>query len=382
MSNQTWGLTEKGFKAKDFDTIKNDLERSLHKEVDPTLNFGNDTIAGQLTNIFATQIRQIWEMAADLYTAFDANTACGRSLDALCALTGTHRKRAQRSQVKALVRLRSNASLPKNSLAVSSDNPNARFRTVADVKNDSQEEAVLEVDMVADEVGPIYAKAGTINHILTQQEGWVGITNPQDALLGHFDEHDDTLRWRRLDELRASGASTLKAIHSHLSSLNGVQAVHIEEGSQNFTAYVMGGDELEICQALWLKKPLGVTTLGSITHTITASNGQIFNVSFSRPSVINFSLKISIKVKSLLSEEEASALKRKIMDYTYTNIKLGDEPHPSRLYSILFSEPKILDVLSLKLGRVDSQEPVSFDIKPHELASFAIDQIFFEEEVT
>lgn len=61
---------------------------------------------------------------------------------------------------------------------------------------------------------------------------------------------------------------------------------------------------------------------------------------------------------------------------------MGDEPHPSRLYSILFGEPKILDVLSLKLGRVDSQEPVSFDIKPHELASFAIDQIFFEEEVT
>ncbi len=377
--NHAWGLTKHGFKAKDFDAIKNELESALQKEVDPALNFGDGTVAGQLTAIVANQIRQVWEMAADLFASLDANTAKGRSLDALCALTGTHRQRAKRSQVRALVKLGPNAQLPKDSMAASSDNRSARFRTLEDLKNKSSDEAILEIDMVADEFGPIHAKAGSINHIVTQQSGWLGITNANDAILGNFDESDDALRLRRLDELRASGSSTLEAIKSHLKTLDGVQAVHIEESPKHFTSYVMGGDELEICQALWLKKPLGVATSGAITHPITASNGQIFNVSFSRPTVINFSLNISIKVKSSLNKEEVDALKIKIMDYTYTNITLGDEPHPSRLYSILFGEPKILDVLSLKLGRVDSQEPIPIEIKPHELASFAIDQIFLKE---
>ncbi len=91
--NHPWGLTKHGFKAKDLDAIKNELESALQKQVDPTLNFGDGTVAGQLTAIVANQIRQVWEMAADLFTSLDANTAKGRSLEALCALTGTHRRR-------------------------------------------------------------------------------------------------------------------------------------------------------------------------------------------------------------------------------------------------------------------------------------------------
>ena len=244
-----------------------------------------------------------------------------------------------------------------------------------------QKEAFLEVDMLADEVGPVFAKAGSVNHIVTPHAGWLGVTNPKDATIGCFDETDDALRVRRLSELRSSAASTREALISHLGALNGVQAVHIDEGVHNFTAYVMGGDEQEICQTLWLKKPLGVATLGSINHPVTASNGQIFSVSFSRPTLIPLSLHIELRVKSMLVNNEIVALQRKIIEYLYANIKLGDDPYPSRLYAILFDEPKILDTLSIKLGRVGSTEPVPNDIKPHELASFDIGQIFIHSVV-
>ncbi len=379
--SHAWGLSDHGFKAKDLPTIKNELESTLQREVDSTLNFGEGTVAGQLTAVVANQARQVWEAAHDLYHSLNPDTAFGASLDALCKLTGTFRRQAKRSQVRVLVRLDSGANLPKDSIAASSNNLNARFRTVADIKNDSPKEAFLEVDMLADEVGPVFAKAGSVNHIVTPHAGWLGVTNPKDATIGCFDETDDALRVRRLSELRSSAASTREALISHLGALNGVQAVHIDEGVHNFTAYVMGGDEQEICQTLWLKKPLGVATLGSINHPVTASNGQIFSVSFSRPTLIPLSLHIELRVKSMLVNNEIVALQRKIIEYLYANIKLGDDPYPSRLYAILFDEPKILDTLSIKLGRVGSTEPVPNDIKPHELASFDIGQIFIHSVV-
>ena len=376
-----WGLSAQGFKTKDIHTIKRELTEALQQNIDPNLSCEPDTVAGQIIAIVANQTRQVWEMGAGLLASLDANMAQGRALDALCALTGTYRRQAQRSRLKVLVRLAGHASLPKDSLAASSDNINTRFRTLTELKNDSPNEELVEAEMIADEVGPVYVKANQLNHIITPHTGWLGITNPKDALLGRHDESDDALRLRRLDELRASGTATRDALKARLKNLSGVQAVHIEEGQHSFTAYVMGGDELEICQSLWANKPLGVTTTGSITHPVTASNGQVFPVSFSRPVLIPLSLHINLRLKAKLDELELAALKSKIIDYTYHNIKLGDDPYPSRLYPVLFSEPKILDAISINLRRLGSLEPLPKDFKGYELASFDSAQIFIEQVV-
>lgn len=182
------GLTKYGFKVKKFDQVKDELENELRKSVDPNLRFTPDTIAGQITGIVANQISQVWEMGAGLFSSLDANTAHGRALDALCALTGTYRRRAKCSRVRVQVRLKGGAQLPKGSIATLSHNANARFRTTSEVNNDSSAEAVKEVDMLADEFGPIYAKATSEWSILTPHADWLGITNFKDAILGRFDD--------------------------------------------------------------------------------------------------------------------------------------------------------------------------------------------------
>ena len=88
-----------------------------------------------------------------------------------------------------------------------------------------------------------------------------------------------------------------------------------------------------------------------------------------------------MRLKAKLDELELAALKSKIIDYTYHNIKLGDDPYPSRLYPVLFSEPKILDAISINLRRVGSLEPLPKDFKGYELASFDSAQIFIEQVV-
>ena len=375
----SWGLSGYGFKAKDFQVIKEELESELKKSVDPNLRFTPDTIAGQLTAIVANQTRQLWEMGAGLFASLDTNMAHGRALDALCSLTGTYRRRAECSRIQALVRLAGNATLPKGAIAALSNDANARFRTLSEIKNDSPKEAILEVEMLADEVGPIHAKAASTWNILTPQAEWLGITNAKDAILGRLDESDEELRLRRISELRAPGSATRDSLCSHLSALDGVQSVYIEEGTHSFTAYVMGGDEIEICRALWRHKPLGVSTSGTISHMVKASNDQEFQISFSRPLLIPLSLHINLRVKASLSHDELATLKNKIINYTQEHIKLGDDPYPSRLYPILFSEPKILDAMSITLRRVGSQELILNAIKANELVTFDIEQIFIEQ---
>ncbi len=378
---KNWGLSSHGFKAKTFEVIKDELETELRKTVDPNLRFTPDTIAGQITAIVANQTRQVWEMGVGVFASLDTNMAHGRALDALCALTGTYRRRAEHSRIPALLRLKGGAHLPKGSMAAVSTNTNARFKTVSEIKNDSPDEAVFETEMIADEVGSVYAKATSEWRILTPQADWLGITNTKDAILGRLDESDEELRLRRIKELRSPGSATHDAICAHLLAIHGVQSVHIEEGVNSFTAYVMGGDELQICQSLYRYKPLGVSTNGTVSHTVEASNGQIFKVNFSRPLLIPLSLHINLRVKERLSSDELVGLKTKILDYTQNHIKLGDEPYPSRLYPILFSHPKVLDAMSISLRRIGSSDTELNGIKAHELACFEHNQIFIEQVV-
>src|SRR5262245_38827762 len=88
-----FGLSDNGFKSKSFEEIQKELESDLRTQVDPTLRFGSDSIAGVLTGIIANQASQVWESLSGLYHSLQPHSASGRALDALCSLTGTYRNR-------------------------------------------------------------------------------------------------------------------------------------------------------------------------------------------------------------------------------------------------------------------------------------------------
>lgn len=368
-----WGISKLGFKAKSFLQIKNDLQADFLKLIDPTLRFTPDTLTGVLVGIMANQLREVWEVLQGLYSSFNPNYAVGRELDALCSLTGTIRKSAQLSYVIALIKLAPKTSLTKGNVAAVKDNKNAMFLTDHDVCNNSDKEVLREVLMKAQTPGPIHALAKTLTHIMTPQTGWLGITNPKDAVLGCLEESDDELRLRRLQELRCIGSSSYEAMYSHLMSINGVQAVYLEESSHAFTAYVMGGSDDDICQTIFKHKPLGVFTVGEIKQTIKVNNNINYGINFSRPKILDLSLLISIKVKANLDELELNNLKSAIINYTQSHLKLGDEPYLSKIYPIFLEEPKVLDLLNIKIS------PVLDSVKSTELAIFTHDKIVIEQ---
>lgn len=374
-----WGLLPFGFRPKTFHAIKEEIEDELKKTVDPHLRFAPDTVAGQITGIVANQIRQVWETTAGLYASLDSNTASGRALDALCALSGTYRRQASPSRAMIQATLAALASLPKGILVADETNANAQFRTQASIDNDADEEKSFPVEVVALENGPIHIKAGKLTKIVTPHAGLISVNNPEEALPGCLTESDADLRLRRIKELGAQGSATQGAIAARLLKLRGVEAVHIEEQDHGFSAYVLGGDEQEIAYTIWQHKPLGIHTYGEIKKEITASNGQKKLIRFNRPKAFELSLHLNLRVKHNFGHQKLIELKADIVKYCKEKFSFGHVPYTAQIYPVLFAHEKILDVISIQFRRNGSEEDVPRVVSPHEVLSIADDDIHIEQ---
>ena len=376
---QAFGLTDKGFKAKDFHTIKDDLEAELRKEVDPTLHFGAGSVAGILTAIVAHQARQVWEIAQGLYHSLQPNTATDKALDALCSLTGTYRRKATYSRVKAWVTLESKTTLPKDSRIQTIGGH--FFITTAEVENKTHSKKDIEADFIAEQPGPLSAHTDTIATIMTPTAGWSKAVIKHTYELGHLDEIDDELRMRRIDELKAKGSSTCEGIKARLRQLDHVEEVHIKENAHSFEAIVKGGKDEEIAHTIWQCKPLGIDTAGAIAITLSDSIGQSHIIRFSRPEMIHFELKATLKVKKLLEQAQIDAIKNALVDFSVAHFRLGAEVYPSRLYGAVLTHPHILDVTNLQLQERPPTRYPTGEIKPHQIASLGFSDITIQQIV-
>jgi uncharacterized phage protein gp47/JayE len=210
--SQAWGLSDAGFKPKELNLIKEELETALKNEVDPYLHFGPGSVASVLVGIIANQSRQVWEALAGLYHSLQPDSASGRALDALCSLTGTYRRKASFS--KATIKLILDAQTTLHAGSRIKTIGGDFFRTTAEFSNDKAKKNEIDADFIAEEIGPKLAHDGSVAEIMTPSAGWSSALIIKTYLLGRYDETDEELRIRRIIELRATGSSTLDAMRS------------------------------------------------------------------------------------------------------------------------------------------------------------------------
>lgn len=374
---QAFGLSELGFKSKDLPTIKQELENALRAEVDPTLAFAANSIAGSITGIVANQACQVWESLSGLYHSLQPDSATGRALDALCSLTGTYRKIASLSRATAVLTVEAKIKVPKHTRL---QNINGDFfKTTADFSNTSNGRADIEVDLIAENVGPIVAYTGTAATIMTPIAGLSKAMFKQTYQTGYFTETDEELRLRRLTALKATGASTADAILSRLKQVAQVEAVYIKENTRSFEAIVKGGKDQDIANTLWQCKPLGVETTGTVECTVTDSLDATRKIRFSRPTDVPLTLRANLKVKRRLEEPELNKLKTTLVDCGKTYFSLGSEVYASRFYASVLKEPLVLDIMTLQLSNRAGSAPS--EIKPEQIASLAFKDISIEQVV-
>ena len=163
------------------------------------------------------------------------------------------------------------------------------------------------VDLQATENGATLAPAGTLTVIVNPVSGLDRGINVIDATAGRLVETDNELRARRATTLQVAGAGTPEAIRSRLLDLTGVTNAFVFENqtlvtdpdgrpAKSFEAVVQGGDDQEVIDLLWLIKPAGIQTFGSVSGTATDSQGQPQPIAFSRPTDVDIYLEVDLTV--------------------------------------------------------------------------------------
>jgi len=163
------------------------------------------------------------------------------------------------------------------------------------------------VNFESEEFGPINAPAFTLTVIETPVAGWNGAANSLDAELGRDVESDADFRVRREELLRLTGSATLEAIRSHVRAIVGVQQVFVFENTgltvdvnglpgKSFEVVVEGGLNQDIADTIFLHKPVGIETFGSVSVNVEDSQGFMHATEFSRPTTINMWVDVTVQV--------------------------------------------------------------------------------------
>jgi len=408
----TYGVTATGFVLKGFADILNEIQQDQWDNIDPELDMQADGPLGQLNGITAERISQAWEVLQAIYRAGDPDGATGDALLALCAMTGVGRAAARASTVIQLLTgddattisagsqvsgasgvfgLDADATLalatPWAALGaynvgdIVSNDGNIYYCTVAGAAAAAggptgtgaaivdgtvtwrfvgEGLAVIEADATATETGPIVANAWTLTEIETPVSGWDGANNPADAVLGRNEETDEELRIRREELLRATGNAALDAILAKLLEVDGVQAARVFENVTAVTdsdgipphaieALVLGGDPVEIAQAIWDSKAGGIQAHGALSANATDSRGETRAMGYTRPAEVPIYVEITVSTNADYPTDGDDRVAAALVAHG-ESLGMGVGVVRALMFCHVLRVPGVTDITSLTLG--------------------------------
>lgn len=161
--------------------------------------------------------------------------------------------------------------------------------------------------------------------------------------IGRNEETDDELRERAQESVSAGGDATHDAlVNTLLNDVQGVTSVTVFENKTeidntgsgglppySFEAVVFGGADLDVAEAILEKKAVTSRDYGGangtlVTETVTAdSNGQAFDIDFSRPTELNVNFTMDLVVDDTYIGD--SELANRIVEYVGGTLNDGTE---------------------------------------------------------
>lgn len=299
----TFGLLDTGL----VPMRQSDVEDAIDAAIDaaPTLGPNIDTDAespaGQIKIIMAAAISDVWAALEEINAGL--LQATGIQLDNLVQIFRITREPAVASTVDLILSGTPATFIPAGSQVRQVD-IDQLWTLDADATIGGG--GTVSAAFTALVTGPIQALAApaTTWTIATPVSGWTGATNPLDADVGRDIETDGKLRARALEILTSSGGTSVDQLRAAILRLDGVtEVLIIENDSQyvdgdgrpphSFEAVVRDGDDQEIADVIWAHKPAGIESVTTVSapsqqnETVTDENGDLQNLSYSRPDLID-----------------------------------------------------------------------------------------------
>lgn len=377
------GLTSEGFDRRLVTEIQSDQAGAIRGAISPTLDTSEESLPGQYIGVNANSAGLVWELAQAIYAAQDIEQATGDALTALCARSGTIRTAETYSYDFLDLDLDADTYAPGALVVHVAGDPTARFANQLEVV--SAGGVVSAVRMVAEEPGPVRANAGTLTTIVPV-EGFNGVTDPEDAVVGSFEESDAALRRRHADELARKGSASTAAIKSRLLlDVADVTSAHVVENDSDVTdangvppgyvaAYVTGGTDADVAATILDAKAAGIGTYGNTTITVTDSQGVDVAVSFSRP--VDTNVYVIVTLTALAGQYVGDAKVKDAIIAWGDALGTGRDVSYSRALSTIDQLGGVVDVSDLRLGFAsDPTGAATLVITPSQAADFDTSRI-------
>lgn len=201
-------------------------------------------------------------------------------------------------------------------------------------------------EVVCQETGPRVQEVGTVNGIATPVFGWDSVNNPIAGVVGKNRETDDELRIRFRESKFRRAQNIADSLYSSLIEIDGVRYAAIYENEtdvydstydippHSFKPIVLGGNPTDICNAVWLNKPLGIRSVGNTFATILDSQGFQRDIYFERPTSIPVYITLNITTDAnTFPADGADQIKSALIQYFVDQFSIGEDVIYSRLYT-------------------------------------------------
>lgn len=305
-----FGVTEDGFVIKPLATILTEIEDDQRADIDPGLDLDARSAQGQLNQIFAGALAELWELGEATYGAAYPDSANDASLDNVASITGTTRSPTTKTTIADVeVTLNPNKALPAGSVAHLASQPNARFLSDTLVPADVAG-GTFTVDFTAESAGAITVAANQLDTIAEPVSGWTGVDNPTAGDTGEATETDAELRVKRIAELESGGSTNVNSIRANLlQDTTAVDAAVFENDTDvtdsngltphSIRAILRGGDSTEIAQSIFDTKAAGIATNGAETEAILDSQGVSHDIKYDFASELVYFLTVTVAIDPL-----------------------------------------------------------------------------------
>jgi len=384
-----YGISSTGFKRKRLNLLLEELNSEVKSIFGENFNVSPESPDGQINGVISESNANLWEIAEEAYNAFNPKAASGVTLSNLVQLNGISRLAATKTRAELNLTGDPGTVIPVGSLVSTSDTGD-QLTTDTQVTLDGAGNAT--VFATALEFGPISMLAGTITVIDSPVTGWDTVTNPSDANPGTNEESDPELRARRQRSVARDSQAIIDGIRSAVENLDNVtQSVVLENDTNavdsnglpahSFQVVVSGGDNTEIADTIWLKKPAGIQAFGDITEQIIDSQGISHDISFSRPTPIDIFVEVTLTTYPEYPANGDDLIKQAIVDYANGDLVenrsfgLSDDVIYTRLYTPINSvQGHEIDDIQISVTSPASGTS-NISIGPTEIANFLIGNI-------
>lgn len=399
MSNSEYGMLSQGFVPKRLADINNDILERISAVQDPKTggfpfaSASGDTILSQLVGIFSNALSECWEAAYDASIQFNPlyNTGAGQS--GTVQLNGIVRKPGSATIIMCTCSGTAGTLIPQGALIGDADGSNSYAAMGSYVIGT---DGTVEGSFQSTSKGPIDPATGSVNTIQTATAGWYGVSNTSTTTIGTTEETDDELRKRQQLSTSLTSYRQIEAIYAAIVAVDGVKYCRVYQNAETnpedsrgipykeISPVVVGGDDSEIANAMFLRMPITVQGYGNTLVTIKDAQKQSYPIKFMRPTMIPIyvDVKISITDAEVFPSNYAELIKQSIVDYAVydilanTGFPPGEPVIRTRLFTPINNACNGFSIVSVTIGKSsEAQGKTDIPIAWNEASEFTVENI-------